>query len=354
MTLYSTAVQTNAKESKQKNGQEKISGSEVKKCTETKENTSWCYLFIHHTKVETVGKKLEKALYTIFIHKHIVYKRENKKIRKDEQPTISGLLFIQGNCHEIQDFLKQNFFTLHLTKDCSSGQIAVIPDHVMQPFMKISEVNPTRIRFMPHTFDYYSNGNTLIRITSGMLAGLEGYRIRISRDKCFVTSIGGMTVAIGGIYKESFENLDEYVRQRRQQLKRTGKSSCLTLTPLQTEIDNCFFTPQNQLDILSIAERISPWVVRMKTDLSAKNFDEAVEIALFILEETGSRLRNTYNDKRMGDLKGMMKICSEADGILASVLNSTDVSADLKEIVETERESVAIRFPFLPVLSETE
>lgn len=349
MTLYSTGIQTNAKEGKYRNEQEKSSGSEVKNYPQTKEETSWCYLFIHHTKVEAVSQKLRKENYRIFVHKSIVYKQDRKKIRKDKQPTISGLLFVQGNCKEIQEFLKENFFTLHLVKDCSSGQIAIIPNHVMQPFMQISAVNPTRIRFMPHTFDYYSVGNPLIRITSGMLTGLEGYRIRISRDKCFVTSIGGMTVAIGGIYKESFENLDEYVRQRREQLKIIGNSSYVTLTPLQAEIDNCFFTPQNQLDIISIAGKLNQWIARMKTDITTKNFDEAVEIALFILEEAGSRFRNIYNDKRISDRKDIMEICSEADKILISIINNVDVSVDLKGIVETGREAIAIRFPFLPI-----
>lgn len=356
MTLYSTGSQSKTTKSRLNGGQDMIPSPEVENGLQDKDktsDTSWCYLFIHHTKVETVGKKLEKEHYRIFIHKNIIYKKENKQIKKELQPTISGLLFVQGNCHEVQRLLKENFFALHLVKDCSTGQIATIPDYVMQSFMRISEVNPTRIRFMPHTFDYYSEGNCLIRITSGALAGLEGYRIRISRDKCLVTSIGGITVAIGGIYKESFENLDEYVRRRRAQLKRTGNEHLGMLTPLQTEIDKSFFTPQNQLDIISIASNLTSWIVRMKACMIMKNFDEAVEIALFILEEVGNRFGNIYNDRRMGDLKDIMTVCMEADNVLTSILQSTDVAVDLKEIVETERESVAIRFPFLPVSSET-
>lgn len=348
MTLYSIGTQTNAR-GKTENGLKGIFDPEVKICARTKEETAWCYLFIHHTKVDTVRKMLEKRQYRVFVHKSIVYRRENKKIRKEEQPTISGLVFVQGNGSEIQEFLKKIFFNLHLIKDCSTGEIAAIPDSVMQPFMQISEVNPTRIRFMPHTFDYYSVGNPLIRITSGILAGLEGYRIRISRDKCLVTSLGGMTVAIGGIYKENFENLDEYVRQRRELLKKDRKSSYVTLTPLQREIDNCFFTPQNQLDIMAMAKGLTSWVARMKEDMVRKDFDEAVGIALFMLEEAGSRFSAAYNDPGIGDMKDIDKVCREADKVLTAVTESVDVSVDLKEIVATERESLAIRFPFLPI-----
>lgn len=80
-----------------------------------------------------------------------------------------------------------------------------------------------------------------------------------------------------------------------------------------------------------------------------ENFDEAVEIAFFLLEETGSYFRSIYYDSHIGDMKDMMIICEKADQILVSVINCMDISVDLKEIVETGRESLAIRYPFLPI-----
>ena len=347
-TVYSSVTLTNVMGDNISNGTSQTLVSEVRGLSKGKGGANWCYLFIHHTKVKAVNEKL-KEKYCTFIHKSVVYKRKKKRIIKDEKPTISGLVFVQGESDDIQSFLCENFFGLYLVKDCSTGKIAIVVNNVMQSFIQVSRVEPTRIRFMPHTFDYYSSGNTLVRITSGPLAGLEGYRIRISRDKCLVTSIGGMTVAIGGIYKENFENVDEYVRLRREQMKKIKQSSYTTFTPLQQEIDRSFFAPQNQLDIMAIAESLMPWLVRVKSDIVKKNFDEAVEIVLFILEETGNRFQTIYNDNRIGDMKDMMTVCWEADKILKSVAGSVDVSVDLKEIVESGRESLAIRYPFLPI-----
>lgn len=348
MPLYSTGTQTNAVVGKQDNGQELVSSPEVAVCPKPVEAPSWCYLFIHHARVDAVCKVLEKR-FMVFIHKSIIYRRENKRIRQEEKPTVSGLVFIQGKGTDIQDLLESKFPGLSLARDCSTYQIAVIPDSTMQPFMQVSEVAPTRIRFMPHTFGYYSDGNPLVRITSGLLAGLEGYRIRIARDKCLVTSIGGMTVAIGGIHRESFENLDEYVRQRRQQMKSDRKSSYVTFTPLQQEIDSCFFTPQSQLDVMAMAEGLVPWTMRVKSCLRNKDFDGAMEIALFMLEEIGIRFRAFHDNPKISDMRSISDICREADKALLSVMGSEDVSTDLKEIVETGRESLAIRFPFLPI-----
>ena len=348
MPLYSTGTQSKA-ECKFDNGIEAISTPEERKCTCAEERESWSYMFIHHRKVDMVSRILEKKHFPVFVHKSVVCKRDDKSPQKNERQTIPGLLFVQGNAEEIQKFLKEAFTGLYLVKDCSRGEIATISDSVMQPFMQISRVSPTRIRFMPHAFDYYSKGNTLIRITSGALAGLEGYRIRISRDKCLVTTIGGMTIAIGGIHQENFENIDEYLHQRREHLKVNNTSSKNIFTPLQQEIDQCFFTPQNQLDVMAIAKSLNHWSLRMKRNITAKGFDEAAEIALFLLDEVGSRFQSAKGNAEIESVDDIMAICREAIQVLRSIVDSVDVSVDLKEIVEAELESLAIRYSFLPI-----
>ena len=91
------------------------------------------------------------------------------------------------------------------------------------------------------------------------------------------------------------------------------------------------------------------WMGRVKTGLKKKDCDEAAEIALFMLEETGIRFHTLHTDPRIGDMKGILTVCRQADNALVSIMGSGDVSSDLKEIVESGRESLAIRFPFLPV-----
>lgn len=166
---------------------------------------TWCYLFVHHTKVERVNEKLKERFNT-FIHKSIVYKQVKNHVKKEERPTISGLLFVQGDNCDIQRMLHEIDPALYLMNDCSTHRTAVIPDRVMQAFIRVSQMDENRIRFMPHALSYYSTGHPLVRVTSGVLSGFEGYIVRISRDKCLVTSVGDITVAIGGIHKETFEN----------------------------------------------------------------------------------------------------------------------------------------------------
>ena len=350
MSLYSTGTLTNVQRDKRdiETGLGSASKAEALSLRKKQESEAWHYLFVHYKKMDEVRNLLEKQ-YRTFVHKSILYKRENKRIKKEESPTIANMLFVQGKGSETQTFLWQNFVGLYLVKDCSTKDIATISNALMQSFMKISEIDSTRIRFMPNPFDHYATGNTLVRLTSGPLAGFEGYRIRIARDKCLVTSFGGMTIAIGGIHRDSFENMDEYVRLRREQMQERIYQADAVLTPLQSEIDSCFFTLQNQLDILSIAERLNHWIIKAKSLKSIKDFDGATEIALFILEEIGSRYQSIYGTPQIGDFKELDIICHAANQVLKSLLESDDVSEDLKEIIETGQQSLVIRFPFLPI-----
>lgn len=349
MPLYSTDALSNANEGKINTESDAMeSVSEVEGLSKNKNASFWCYLFIHHAKVNIINDKLRERFNT-FIHKSVVYKRGEKRVVKNEQPTISGLVFVQGESREIQNYLSDNFFGLYLVNDCSTGRTAVIPDCIMQSFMQVAQIEPNRIRFMSHPFDYYAKGHTLVRITSGVLAGLEGYQIRISRDKCLVTSMGGMTIAIGGIHKESFENVEEYVRYRREGQQRKECSADGLFSDNQAEIDKCFFHPHNQLDLMAIAGSLNRWIMKARSFVRERRFNDAIEIVFFILEEMGMRFQLVYNDPRIGNFRDIAAVCHDADEILTLIAEDSEVGTDVKEGIVLKRQSLAVRFPFLPI-----
>ncbi|MCM1109228.1 MAG: hypothetical protein NC388_09310 [Clostridium sp.] len=78
--------------------------------------------------------------------------------------------------------------------------------------MCLIETDPGSICFLLHPFRYYTDGNTKLRITTGFLAGLEGYVIRIDRDRRLVMNVGGMGVVISGIHCETFEVVEKQGR----------------------------------------------------------------------------------------------------------------------------------------------
>ena len=92
MPLYST--ETHANVIGGKTDTEPLYGSEVKNLSQNNPNISWCYLFVHHAKVDKISKVLNEE-FNVFIHTHIIYKREKKRIKEEERPTISGLVFVR-------------------------------------------------------------------------------------------------------------------------------------------------------------------------------------------------------------------------------------------------------------------
>ena len=184
---------------------DKQTGSAIKKHpqangeTETKKDdcTSWSYLFVHNQKVKSIEEQLKKDGVTHFVHKTIKYvprHRNRGGMCEVETPSVSGLIFLQGDPEKLQDYLDQNVKPYRLCKNCSTWKVATIPCIQMEPFMRVAETEPERLRFLLRPFVYYSKNRTKLRIVTGKYAGLEGYVIRIARDRKLVMDVGGMAV----------------------------------------------------------------------------------------------------------------------------------------------------------------
>lgn len=80
-TVYSSVTLTNVMGDNISNGTGQALVSEVRGLSKGKGGANWCYLFIHHTKVNAVNEKL-KERYCTFIHKSVVYKRKTNVSQK--------------------------------------------------------------------------------------------------------------------------------------------------------------------------------------------------------------------------------------------------------------------------------
>lgn len=345
MPLYSTDTPSCADESNLKNGH-LSNGPEESSLSARGAGLPWCYIFAHRAKVEWIAEKLSRE-FRVFIHKTVVYTKKKNQIKKKEQPTISGLVFIQGETTKVQSFLNRNFISLYLVKDCSTGLPAVIPHRTMLPFMQIAGVSPSRVRFMPHPFGYYAPGHVLARITSGPLAGLEGYQVRISRDKCLVTSMGGMTVAIGGVCKETFENVDEYVRMRQMQ-QGTGAGQLAEVLEefSAAELDKCFFCVQNDMDVVALAKTLDKWVMKAGYLLMAGDHGGAASVLLPLLDGAGRCTKDFAVTADRLSMKPLAETCREA-GSMLDTCSSGMAETPHGERIASEKQSMLERYPYI-------
>lgn len=370
----------------------------------------WSYLFIRKRDAEYFSLKAEtEGGFRTFIHRTIVTDASGKSEKgkpngsaqdreagngtTEGRPTISGLIFIQGKTKVVKKYLWERFPQYHLVNDCSTRKAAVIPDSVMQPFMRIAGTDPSRIRFLVNPLTHYAEGNTLVEIMTGPLAGLQGYIIRIDRDRKLVIGVGDMTVAIGGVHKENFEKVEEVARavnirqrarrQAEQRRLREGikanvnadvapkppdsdRNSCeelrpasgkktrtampdpdpRLLTPIQQKVDTAFFTPETFNDILVITTNIELWTERARRLIQAGNLADASEILTFLLEEIGYWFTNIYKKKSI-DLTPVKKAGNNAYKTALTILDNKHLPERTRQDLETNLDSQMLRHGYL-------
>lgn len=290
---------------------DEMTGSAIKKCskvnteTETeKENesipkvvpsnddkdncTSWSYLLVHNQKVKSIEEQLKKDGVTHFVHKTIKYvprHRNRGGMREVETLSVSGLIFLQGDPELLQDYLDKNIKPYKLCKNCSTGKVATIPCNQMEPFMRVAETEPERLRFLLRPFVYYSKNRTLLRIVTGEYAGLEGYVIRIARDRKLVMDVGGMAVALSGVHAERFEevNKNEADKKERELFYKRN------LHERNAFIDRYFHQVKTAQEVSAQVENIE--ILRLQTlaDVRDKKLDlkDAYDTFYFMIEEIG-------------------------------------------------------------------
>lgn len=301
--------------------------------------TSWCYMFIHNKDAAKFSEyAASEAGFKTFVHRTLNYKKPTEKFGDVEggRPTISGLLFIQGNDKKIKNYLRTYFPQYHVVNDCSTRRTAVIPDMVMQAFMKVSSADPTKIRFMLNPLNHYAKGNTLVRVMTGPMAGLEGYIIRIDRDRRLVMGVGDMTVAIGGVHKEQFEAVEDVARQLNNSIDPDQKRD---LSELQTSIDKSLFAPASFNDVLVVATNLELWQDRAAEYFSRRAYQRAAEILPFLLEEIGYYFSGLYGKKEL-DIQPVLnigkRISQKINTILMDGLVPEDVRADLQSAYDEQ------------------
>ena len=178
-----------------------------------KQEAPWGYIFIQHMSAGTVVKKLESFKIDgtfrpkCFIHRTVRYKQKpnGKGIMKEEKPTVSGLVFLQGETKQLKSFLIHNFPQYYLVNDCSTGKPATIADTLMRPFMKIMEEEPERVTFLRDPFIKFAKDHVKLRVLTGIMAGQVGYVVRILKNRQLVMDFGGYAVAINNVHNEDFE-----------------------------------------------------------------------------------------------------------------------------------------------------
>jgi len=333
-------------------------GSEIKMCSQVnrkakaadvKDNcTSWSYLFVHNQKVKSIEEQLIKDEKTHFVHRTIKYihrHRNGNGMRKVEAPSVSGLIFLQGDPETLQYYLDENVKPYRLCKNCSTGKVATIPCNQMEPFMRVAETDTERLRFLLRPFVYYSKNRTLLRILTGEYAGLEGYVIRIARDRRLVIDVGGMAVAISGVHAERFEevNKNEANKKERELFYKRN------LHERNAFIDRYFHQVKTAQEVSAQVENIE--ILRLQTlaDVRDKKLDlkDAFATFYFMIEEIGyyyAPFIDYFKDELRPIFEAGRTVMQEIENIIAMFQN---INIQLHNRYATEYEELQAHYGYL-------
>ena len=333
-------------------------GSEIKMCSQVnrkakaadvKDNcTSWSYLFVHNQKVKSIEEQLIKDEKTHFVHRTIKYihrYRNGNGMRKVEAPSVSGLIFLQGDPETLQYYLDENVKPYRLCKNCSTGKVATIPCNQMEPFMRVAETDSERLRFLLRPFVYYSKNRTMLRILTGEYAGLEGYVIRIARDRRLVIDVGGMAVAISGVHAERFEEVHKNESDKKERELFYKRN----LHERNAFLDRYFHRVRTIQEVSAQVENIEMLRLQTLADVRDKKLDlkDAFATFYFIIEEIGyyyAPFIDTLNDKLSPIFNAGRTIMQEIEKIIAIYQNS---DMQLHNRYATEYEELQAHYGYL-------
>ena len=178
-----------------------------------KEAPPWGYIRVHHMSALAFEERLNAAPADgdfkprCFVHRTVSYRKKpgGRGVVKEEKPTVSGLVFLQGETRQLNRFLTQNFPQYHLVNNCATALPASIPDSVMRPFMRVMEQDPARVTFLRDQFQQFARDHVRLRVLTGLLAGQEGYVVRLLGNRQLIMDLGGYAVAINNVHNEDFE-----------------------------------------------------------------------------------------------------------------------------------------------------
>ena len=332
---------------------DKATGPVVEKYTEANpigyKPVTWCYLFMHHKKVKPFEDRLVEDNITYFIHKTIKYvprHRNRNGMREVEAPSVSGLVFLQGTPKELQSYLDDRMLPYRLCKNCSTGEVATIPNNQMEPFMRVAESDPERLRFLLRPFVYYSKNRVLLRIITGDYAGLEGYVIRIARDRRLVMDVGGMAVAVSGVHAERFEEVGKNEGGKGDRANFHKRN----LQERNAFIDRYFHQVRNSQEVAAQTENINILFFQTLADVRNRKLDmrDAFSTFYFMIEEIGYYYA-PFADSFKANLKPVFdagkKVMQEISRMTSR--GSMYFDEDVRQRLETEYEELRVNYGYL-------
>lgn len=171
--------------------------------TNDKTNKRWYVVYrnslrsLNASKLISIRSLLEESKIEYFIPTLHRQKWVNDEAVETEEELLRNLLFIHTD-EDIESLIARTDALKAPLIDCSSHLPAVVSDEEMDCFMQLLSHPPGEIKILQSPFSKFIHHKKVV-VTDGPFAGIEGYIVRIRRDRKLVISLAQLSVAISGI-----------------------------------------------------------------------------------------------------------------------------------------------------------
>lgn len=130
----------------------------------------------------------------------LIIKDERKQ--RIEVPAIHNMVFVYSTREILDDFMAQSNLkdSIQYISRTNTREPIIIPQQEMTNFMLVTGTLQENLIYLNDGIKKFEK-NDRVHVTGGLLEGLEGYIVRIRRDRKIVVSLQGVVaVAISGIH----------------------------------------------------------------------------------------------------------------------------------------------------------
>lgn len=235
----------------------------------------WYYLCVRQGGIGVVERRLGKRFETYRYHG---MREETEGLRTTEKPMyiLSKTLFVHGLLDEITEYIRVWCPSIRLETDCATGLPAYVSEEEMKDFITVAE-SKRPIRLLLNSEAFYWLGNNRVRVVSGYLQGMEGYIIRLNKDRKLVMRMGDKMVAVRLNSDEIWRPVDDYAGLIGEGIPEGG-APAVALAAFQTLRDGVR-RPDTLPNLITMSKELRKVVAYVRLLLSLELPEEATRVA---------------------------------------------------------------------------
>ena len=171
----------------------------------------WYVVRTEYNRELKLVKQLEEKNVEYFIPKKQEFVIEDEQKHYVEVPAIHNLVFIHSTRNFLDEYQRRRAkddVPIRYMFDLATRNPIIVRESDMHNFIRVTKLCNENILYLKDNIDKFKS-HPKVRVTAGRFEGIEGYVVRIRRDRKLVIQLHGIiAIAISGIHHSLLEIID--------------------------------------------------------------------------------------------------------------------------------------------------